>query len=226
MSFNLGDSFKKFTQSVKEKTGLAEPTKDPQEVLEAISSIKLIAREANDVQAAAKRWHTRELDAIEGLKVFASASSSCNESSSNLRDSLPSTLIATANARSEMLSVFKIEFLDVIGRFIDNELRLAEKAQKKNADARLDFDAKTADYLRLTDSRSARAMEIDIAKRKMDEAEQAYSQARRDFLSAAEICQEKKATLYKTNIATFASAMGKAYSDCSEASQKLARDCY
>lgn len=229
MSFGgIGDSFKKFTQSVKEKTGMVEPTKDPQEVLDAMSTLRQTSKDLNDLYTIAKRWYGRELDSVEGMKTFASAASVTNPRDANMvnvRDHLPAMLSATAAARSEMLSHFKAEFLDVLNRFLDNELRLAEKAQKKNADCRLDYDAKNNDYNRLSDSKSARPLDVDVAKRKLDEAEQNYATSRRDFLTAAETCEERKASLFKTNVAAFAQIMNRTSSDISDAAMKLNRDC-
>lgn len=228
MNFNLGDSFKKFSQSVKEVTGMTEPTRDPQEVLDASAALKSTSKDLNDLYNIAKRWYTRELDAIEGMKVFASAASVMNGEERDIgsvRTHLPAMLSSTASARSELLTHFKAEFLDVLSRFIDNELRIAEKAWKKNADARLDYDSKNNDFIRLNDSKSARPVDIDVAKRKYEEADQAYSSARRDFLTAAETCQERKTSLFKTNIATIAQAMIRASSDINDAALKLSRDC-
>ncbi len=207
---------------------MAEPTRDPQEVLEAIDTLKATSREVNELQAVAKRWYIRESDAVESTKQFASISSACSASDKNMtdvREQLPTMLVAYANSRAEVLAHFKAEFLDVLTRFIDGELRLAEKAQKKNADARLDFDAKSSDYQRLQDSRSAKSFDIDLAKRKMDDAEQAYSTARREFLNSSETCQEKKATLFKSNIGSFATSLARASEQTSDAAQSVARHC-
>ena len=85
--------------------------------------------------------------------------------------SIPLMLTRNAQAQRVIAESFRLNIVEALTALINVEIKAAEDALKAVDDARLDADAKLAHYHQ-TNGKSA--ADVDAAKRKSDDAENAY----------------------------------------------------
>jgi hypothetical protein len=181
----FGDKFNKMKQWSLQKVGQVPKREEPAEFVSMVEGLKSTKKQLTELREACAKMHERELRNIASREAVAAAFARINSDANRTQlVALVPAFTKSAHAETDWACSFKVNIVDCLTNIVEVQVKAAEKALKNLSDARLDFDAKEASFRSVVDSKKANAADVDSAKRKTDDAEAAYNDAKEQVTEA------------------------------------------
>jgi len=221
----FGDTFSKFKTLALQKVGKAKSREEPEEFTAMIASIASTRKELQAILEVSKKLHERQIKIASSYEATAGAFTHANSSTSRgaLIAAVP-MINKVAEAQKALADNFRVTVIVGIEALLAVQVKAAEDAKKKLEDARLDFDAKEASFQSIVENKKATPSEIDTAKNKTDEAENAYISAKSNLESVCAQLEEAKGEFYRDNISQFADSLKQMAASTNTAAEAYARE--